>query len=105
MADAYRENSSGANEELIFQNAHARLKDQPMINDCDQLLEASSKRLMINDLSGYSDSSTPRTPSRFSTPSTPINVDSDDTPTTEIGGIIRPIGRKSVKRKKGKGNG
>jgi len=37
-----------------------------------------------------------RTPSTFGTP---VNVDSDDTPTTEVGGIIRPMGRKAAKRK------
>ena len=38
----------------------------------------------------------PRTPSNLSTP---INLDSDDTPTTEVGGIIQAMGRKAVKRK------
>jgi len=72
-------------------------RDQPKWESaCDQSLEASSKRLRINELDGHSDTSSPGTPS---TPSTPINLDSDDTPTTEVGGIIRPMGRKAAKRK------
>ena len=63
---------------------------------CDQSLEASSKRLRINEFGGHSESSSPVTPS---TPTTPINLDSDDTPTCEVGGIIRPIGKKAAKRK------
>ena len=63
---------------------------------CDQSIKASSKRLRINDLGGHSESSSPVTPS---TPTTPINLDSDDTPTFEVGGIVRPMGRKAAKRK------
>jgi len=59
-------------------------------------LEVSSKRLRINEVGGHSDNSSPGTPS---TPSTPVNLDSDDTPTIEVGGIIRPMGRKAAKRK------
>jgi len=52
--------------------------------------------LRINELGGHSDSSFPRTPS---TPTTPINLDNDDTLTIEVGGIIRPMGKKAAKRK------
>jgi len=73
------------------------LRDQPKWESaCDQSLEASSKLLRINELGGHSESSSPGTPS---TPTTPINLDSDDTPTIEVGGIIRPMDRKAVKRK------
>ena len=54
------------------------------------------KRLRINDLGGHSKSSSPGTPS---TRTTAINLDSDDTPTFEVGGIVRPMGRKAAKRK------
>ena len=47
-------------------------------------------------MGGHSDTASPGTPS---TPSTPINLDSDDTPTTKVGGIIRPMGTKVAKRK------
>jgi len=50
-------------------------------------------------LRGHFDTSSPGTPGTPSTPSTPINVDSDDTSTTKVGGIIQPIGRKASKRK------
>ena len=59
-------------------------------------MEAASKRLRINDLGGHFEASSPATPS---TPATPINLDSDDTPTVEVGGIVRPMGRKTAKRK------
>uniref|UniRef100_A0A7C9EU27 No apical meristem-associated C-terminal domain-containing protein n=1 Tax=Opuntia streptacantha TaxID=393608 RepID=A0A7C9EU27_OPUST len=49
-----------------------------------------------NELGGHSETSSPRTPS---TPTTPRNLDSDDTPTAEVGGIIRTMGRKAAKRK------
>ena len=62
------------------------------------LFESSSKRLRINDLGGHSDIS-PGTPGTSSTPSTPSNVNSYDTPTTEVCGIIRPMGRKAANRK------
>ena len=62
------------------------LRDQPKWESaCDQSLEASSKLLRINELGGHSESSSPGTPS---TPTTPINLDSDDTPTIEVDGII-----------------
>jgi len=54
------------------------------------------KQLRINELGGHSESSSPGTPS---TPTTPINLDSDDTPIFEVGGIVRPMGRKPAKRK------
>jgi len=76
------------------------LKDQPKWETmCDKSLEASSKRLRINDVGGYSDSSTPRTPASPSTPSTPENVNNDDTLTNKVGGIIQLMGIKSMKRK------
>ena len=54
------------------------LKDQPKWETmCDKSLKASSKRLRINDVGGYSDSSTLGTPS---SPGTLRNVNSDDTP-------------------------
>jgi len=59
-------------------------------------MEAAPKRLRINDLGGHSEASSFGTPS---TPTTPINLDSDDTPTVEVGGIVRPMGRKTAKRK------
>ena len=52
--------------------------------------------LRINELGGRSESSSPMTPS---TPTTPINLDSDDTLIVEVGGIVRPMGRKTAKRK------
>ena len=99
MPEAYREKPSGANEDDIIQNAHDLyelkigkkfnlmhlwylLRDQPKWKSaCDQSLEASSKRLRINELGGYSESTSPGTPS---IPTTPINLDSDDTPTVEV---------------------
>ena len=73
------------------------LKDQPKREStCDQSFEASSKQLRINELDGHSNTSSPGTPSA---PSTPLNLYSDNTPTTEVGGIIRPMGRKAPKRK------
>jgi len=48
----------------------------------------------INDGGRYSNNSFPGTPARPSTPGTPGNVDSDDNPTTEVGGIIRPMEEK-----------
>ena len=104
----------GKNENDIIQNAHDLyeikmgkkynlmhwwylLREQPRWESaCGQALEASSKRLRINELVGHSESSSPRTPS---TPTTPINLDSDDIPTFEAGGIIRPMGKKAAKRK------
>ena len=94
MAEVYREKPSGANEDDIIQNTHdlyelkmgkkfnlkhwwCLLRDQlKWETACDQSMEASSKRLRINELDGHSESSSPRTPS---TPNTPINLDSDDT--------------------------
>ena len=52
--------------------------------------------LRINELGGRSESSSPMTPS---TPTTPINLDSDDTPIFEVGGIVPPMGRKAAKKK------
>ena len=52
--------------------------------------------MRVNELGGYSKSTSPGTPS---IPTTPINLDSDDTPTVEVGGIIRPMGKKAAKRK------
>jgi len=62
-------------------------------------LETSFKCLRIHDGGGYSDNYTPRAPSSPSTPNTLRTVDSDDTSTNEVGGIIQPIERKAVKRK------
>jgi len=59
-------------------------------------LEASSKRLRINEFGSHSETSFPGTPS---TPTTPINLDNDETPTFEVGEIIRPMGKKAAKRK------
>jgi len=74
------------------------LRDQPKLESaCDQSLEASLKRLRINELGGHSDTSSPeKTPSTLGTP---INLDSDDTPTTEVGGIIRPMEKKTCEEK------
>jgi len=106
VVEAYRKKSSGANEELILQNAHDLYeckvgkmfdlmhwwylhKDQPKWETiCDQFLEASTKRLRINDVGGYSNSSTPGTPGSPSTFGTLGDVNGDDTPTNEVGGII-----------------
>ena len=107
VAEAYQKKPGGANKDDILQNAHDSceikmekkfnlmhwwylLRDQPKWESaCDQSLEASSKWLGINELDGHSDTSSPRTSRTPSTPNTPINIDSDDTPTTEVGGIIR----------------
>ena len=35
-------------------------------------------------------------------PLAPINLDSDDTPTTEVGGIIQSMGRKKAAKRKAK---
>ena len=76
------------------------LRDQPKWESaCDQSIEASLKRLRINELGGHSNTSSPKTRRTPSTLGTPINLDSDDTPTNEVGGIIQPMGRKVVNRK------
>jgi len=57
---------------------------------------------MINlwiDVRGYSHSSTPGTPDSPNTSNTQGNVDSDDIPTDQVGGIIWLIRRKVVKKK------
>jgi len=48
-------------------------------------MEASSKRLRINDLGGHSEASSPGTPS---TPTTSFDLDSDDNLIVELGGIV-----------------
>ena len=114
VAQAYRDKPSGTNEEDIIQNAQdlyefktgkkfnlmhwwVLLKDEPKWDSvCDQSLQASSKRLRTLECGGHSETSFPGTPS---TPNTPINLDSDDTPTFEVGGIVRPMGQKAAKRK------
>ena len=50
-------------------------------------------------MNSHSDTSSLGTLGTPSTLGTPINVDSDDTPTTKVDGIIRPMGRKAAKRK------
>jgi len=52
--------------------------------------------LRINEVGGYSGSETSDSPSTPDTLTTPA---SEDTPTEEVGGLIRPIGRKAAKRK------
>ena len=47
----------------------------------------------------HSDTFYSETPGTPSTPCTPVNVNSDETLTTKVGGIIRPMGRKAAKRK------
>ena len=114
MGEAYRDKPSGTNEDDIIQNAHNiyeyrtgkrfnlmhwwhLLKDQSKWkSECDQSLQASSKRLRINELGSHSQSASPGTPS---TPATPINHDSDETPTFVSGGIVQPMGQKAAKRK------
>jgi len=59
-------------------------------------MEAASKLLRINDLGGHFEESSPHTPF---TPATPINLDGDDTPTFEAGGIVRRMGRKTANKK------
>jgi len=77
VAEAYWEKPSGANEDDIFQNVHELyknklrkkfnlmhwwylLKDQPKWESaCDQSLEASSKRLRMNELGGHFDTFSP----------------------------------------------
>ena len=116
-AKAYQEKPSGANDDDILQNAHDSYKikvgkkfnlmhwsylfgDQPKWESAgDQAFEPSLKCLRINELGVHSDNSSPETPETPSTPGTPVNVNSDDTPTTEVGGIMRPMGRKAAKRK------
>ena len=73
------------------------LKDQPKWGvNCDQSTDVASKCLRINEVGGYSESETSGSPSTPDTPTTPA---SEDTPTEEVGELIRPIGRKAAKRK------
>jgi len=73
------------------------LKDQSKWETfCDQSEEASSKRLRINEVSPYSESDIPITPT---TPTTLATPSSESTPAEVVGGLIRPIEIKAVKRK------
>ena len=117
MAEAYRENQSEANEETILKNAHDLYKakmcnkfdlmhwwylfnDQPKWETfCDKSLGASSKHLRKNDVGGYSQNSTPGTPSTPSIRDTQVTISSDDTQIYEVGGLVRPAGRTTTKRK------
>ena len=73
------------------------LKDQPKWEvNCDQYADVATKHLRINEVGGYSESETSGSPTIIDTPTTPA---SDDTPTEEVGGLIRPIERKVAKRK------
>ena len=112
MAQAYRANPSGTNEDDIMQNAQdlyvamvgkafdlmhwwVLLKDQPKWETfCDQSGEASSKQLRVNEVGSESDS--PSTPTTLTTLASPS---SENTPTEVVGGLIRPIGTKAAKRK------
>ena len=114
MGQAYRANPSGANEDDITQKAQdlyvdmvgkpfdlmhwwVLLKDQPKWEvNCDQSADVATKRLRINEVGGYSESETSGSPS---TPDTPTTDASEDTATEQVGGLIRPIGRKAAKRK------
>ena len=83
-------NPSGANEDTIMQLAHESyhnkagktfdlmywwllLKDIPKWKIvCDEGIEVVSKRLRVNEMGAYSDTSSTGTPSIPGTPSTPI---------------------------------
>ena len=117
VSEAYRINPSGANEDMIMQLAHQGyqnkvgktfnlmhwwllLKDAPKWESmCDEGIEVVAKRIRVNEMGAYSDSSSSSTPTTSGTPSTPITPASEDTPTEEGGGLLRPIGRKAAKRK------
>ena len=110
-------NPSGANEDSIMQLAHANyqtkvgktfdlmhwwllLKDVPKWETgCDESIEVAGKRLRVNEMGAYSETSSPGTPTTPGTPSTPVTPGSDGTPIEEGGGLLRPIGRKAAKRK------
>jgi len=113
VGQAYRANPSGANDDDIRQKARdlyvdmvgkpfdlmhwwVLLNDQPKWEvNCDQSADVTTKRLRINEVGGYSESETSGSPSTPDTPTTPA---SEDTPTEEVGGLLRPIGRKATKR-------
>jgi len=102
LAKAYQEMPSGANHDDILQNTHDsyEIKVEKGSTRCIGGIYLGinlngrvhviklSKRLRINELGVHSDTSSPGTPRTPFTPSTPVNVDSDDTATTEVGWII-----------------
>jgi len=66
---------------------------------CDEGVEVAFKRLRVNKMRAYFDSSSLDTASTLGTPSTLITPGSEDTPNEEGGGLLRPIGRKAAKMK------
>jgi len=117
VGGAYRTNPSGANEDTIMQLAHELylnkvgkrfdlmhwlllLKDIPKWETlCDESVQVASKRLRVNEMGAYFDSSFPGNPSTPNTPSTLMTPGSEDTPNEEGDGLLHPIGRKAAKRK------
>ena len=76
------------------------MKDVPKWKiECDESIEVATKRLRVNEMGAYSDTSSPGTPTTLETPFTPITPGSEGTPNEEGGGLLRPIGRKAAKRK------
>ena len=67
--------------------------------ECDESIEVATKRLRVNEMGAYSDTSSPGGSTTPWTPSTPTTPASDGTPIEEGGGLLRPIGRKAAKRK------
>jgi len=117
VGKAYQTNPSGANEDTIMQLAHQLyedkmekrfelmhwwllLKDVPKWETlCNESAEVASKRLRVNEIGAYCDSSSPYTPSTPGIPSIPINPVSQGTPIEEGHGPLCPIRRKATKRK------